>query len=149
MANTKLQMVDITGKEVTEREAVVEGIVSLKPEVILAIKKENVPKGNVLEAARLAGILAAKHTPFIIPLCHPIPIEYARIDFSITKTQIKVISLVRAKAKTGVEMEALTAASIACLAIYDMCKPLDKDIIISGIRLIKKTGGKSGTYEKK
>lgn len=149
MANTKLQMVDITSKEVTEREAVVEGIVSLKPEVILAVKKGKVPKGNVLEAARLAGILAAKHTPFIIPLCHPIPIEYTRIDFSITKRQIKVISLVRAKAKTGVEMEALTAASIACLTIYDMCKPLDKDIIISGIRLIKKTGGKSGTYEKK
>lgn len=146
MANTKLQMVDITGKEVTEREAIVEGMVSLKPEVILAIKKQRVPKGNVLEAARLAGILAAKKTPFIIPLCHPIPIEYAGIDFSLTKNRIKVIALVRAKAKTGVEMEALTAVSIACLTIYDMCKPLDKDITISGIKLVKKTGGKSGTY---
>ena len=144
-----MKMVDIGGKEITEREATVEGLVSLNPKIILTIKKRKVPKGDVLEAARLAGILAAKKTPFLIPLCHPIPIEYAEIIFSLRKSEIKITSIVRAKAKTGVEMEALTAAAVAALTIYDMCKPLDKNIVISGLKLIKKTGGKSGTYIRK
>jgi len=144
-----MKMVDIGGKEITEREATVEGFVSLNPKVILTIKKRKVPKGDVLEAARLAGILAAKKTPFLIPLCHPIPIEYAEIRVSLGKSEIKITSIVRAKAKTGVEMEALTAAAVAALTIYDMCKPLDKNIVISGLKLIKKTGGKSGTYIRK
>ena len=142
-------MVDIGCKEITEREATVEGLVSLNPKIILTIKKRKVPKGDVLEAARFAGILAAKKTPFLIPLCHPIPIEYAEIIFSLRKSEIKITSIVRAKAKTGVEMEALTAAAVAALTIYDMCKPLDKNIVISGLKLIKKTGGKSGTYIRK
>lgn len=141
-----MKMVDIGAKEITEREAVVEGIVFLKPKVILAIRKRIIPKGDCLEAARLAGILAAKKTPELIPLCHPIAIEYAEIDFSLAKNKIKIIAVVRARAKTGVEMEALTAAAAAALTIYDMCKPLDKKIVISGIKLLKKTGGKSGTY---
>ena len=144
-----MKMVDIGGKEITEREATVEGLVSLNPKIILTIKKRKVPKGDVLEAARFAGILAAKKTPFLIPLCHPIPIEYAEIIFSLRKSEIKITSIVRAKAKTGVEMEALTAAAVAALTIYDMCKPLDKNIVISGLKLIKKTGGKSGTYIRK
>ena len=142
-------MVDIGGKEITEREAIVEGLVSLNPKIILTIKKKKVPKGDCLEAARLAGILAAKKTPSLIPLCHPIPIEYAEIKFSLGRNEIKITSMVRAKAKTGVEMEALTATAVAALTIYDMCKPLDKNIVISGIKLIKKTGGKSGTYIRK
>lgn len=144
-----MRMVDIGSKEITERQAVVEGIVSLNPKVVLAIKKKKIPKGDCLEAARLAGILAAKKTPALIPLCHPIPIEYAEINFSVGKNKIKITSTVKAKAKTGVEMEALTATAVAALTIYDMCKPLDKNIVISGIKLLKKTGGKSGAYIRK
>ena len=142
-------MIDIRAKEVTEREAIVEGIVFIRPEVIRAIKKKKVPKGDVLEAARVAGILAAKKTPFIIPLCHPIPIEYIEIKFSIGANKVKITTTVRAKAKTGVEMEALVATAISALTIYDMCKMLDKDMVISGIKLLRKSGGKSGTYVRK
>lgn len=141
-----MKMVDITDKEITEREAIVEGIVSLKPKVILTIKKNKIPKGDVLEAAKLAGILAAKKTPFIIPLCHPIAIEYVDIDFFLKKDKIKITTTVHGQTKTGVEMEAFVATCVAALTIYDMCKPLDRDIVISEIKLLKKTGGRSGTY---
>lgn len=144
-----MKMVDIGAKEISERQAVVEGVVSLSPKVIFVIKKKNIPKGDVLEAARLAGILAAKKTPALIPLCHPIAIEFAEINFSLSKNKIKINTTVRAKAKTGVEMEALTATAVAALTIYDMCKPLDKNIVISDMKLLKKTGGKSGTYIRK
>jgi len=144
-----MKMVDIGSKEVTQREAFVEGTVSLDPKVIMAIRKNKIPKGDCLEAARLAGILAAKKTPALIPLCHPIAIEYVQINFLTGKNQIRITAIVRAKAKTGVEMEALTATAVAALTIYDMCKPLDKNIVISGIKLLKKTGGKSGTYIRK
>jgi len=144
-----MKMVDISRKVVTVREAVVEAVVQMKPSVVLAVKKKMIPKGDVLEAARLAGIMAAKKTPDIIPLCHPLPVEYADMEFSLGKREIKIKTRVRATSKTGVEMEALLAASIGALTIYDMCKPLDKDIVISDIRLIKKTGGKSGAYIRK
>lgn len=142
-------MIDISDKDTTQREAVVEAKIYLKPSVILAMKKKEIPKGDVLEAARLAGILSAKKTPSLIPLCHPIPIEYVKIDFLWSKNYIKVIAFVKGFAKTGVEMEALTAVSIACLTIYDMCKMLDREMVISDIKLIKKTGGKSGNYIRK
>lgn len=142
-------MIDIGKKKITSREAVAEGKIILKTDVLTAIKKERIPKGNVLEAARLAGILAAKKTPDIIPLCHPLPIEYVGIDFSIERNSITIITTVRGMAKTGFEMESLTATAIAALTIYDMCKPLDKAIIISSIRLLKKMGGKSGAYIRK
>ena len=141
-----MRMVDIGSKETTKREAVVEGFVSLKASTILAIKRKKVPKGDVLEAARLAGILAAKRTPSLIPLCHPIPVEYVDVDFFISKNKIKVTATVRGEAKTGFEMEALTATAVAALPIYAMGKPLRKGIGISGIKLLKKSGGKSGTY---
>lgn len=141
-----MKMVDIGDKEVTLREAIVEGMVALKPKVLLAIKRNEIPKGNVLEAAKLAGILAAKNTPGLIPLCHPIPIDCVNVEFSLSGDKIRIKATVRGMAKTGVEMEALTATAIAALTIYDMCKPLDKDIVISDIKLMKKTGGKSGTY---
>ncbi|MBC8359593.1 MAG: cyclic pyranopterin monophosphate synthase MoaC [Candidatus Omnitrophica bacterium] len=141
-----MKMVDVGQKIISKREAVVEGRVCLKPSIILAIKNKRIPKGDVLEAAKLAGILAAKKTPFLIPLCHPIPTEYVNIEFSLGREEIKIKTTVRARAKTGVEMEAFTATAISALTIYDMCKALDREITISGIRLLKKTGGKGGKY---
>ena len=139
-------MIDITKKKITKREAIVEAVILLKPQVIRLIRAKKIPKGDVLEASRVAGILAAKKTPFLIPLCHPIPIECVEINFNIEKDEIKIRTSVCGAAKTGMEMEAMTATAICALTIYDMCKPLDKDIVISDIKLIKKTGGKSGTY---
>lgn len=139
-------MVDISNKKITNREAIVEGRVFLKPTVIKLIKQKKIPKGDVLEAARLAGILAAKKTPEIIPLCHPIPIEFVDIEFSLRNKEIKIRTIVKGMAKTGVEMEAFTATAVAALTIYDMCKPIDREIVISEIKLLKKTGGKSGIY---
>ena len=141
-----MSMVDIGSKKVTKREAVAEGAVSLKASTILAIKRKRVQKGDVLEAARLAGIMAAKNTLLLIPLCHPIQIECIDITFSMVKGKITIKTTVRGEAKTGFEMEALCATAVAALTIYDMCKPLDKGIVISDIKLLKKTGGKSGTY---
>lgn len=139
-------MIDISNKEVTKREAIVEGKVYLKEKVIRLIKKKKIPKGDVLEAAKLAGILAAKKTPFIIPLCHTIPIEHVEINFSLLKNKIIITTAVAGHSKTGVEMEAFTATIVAALTIYDMCKALDREAVISDIKLLKKTGGKSGTY---
>ncbi len=144
-----MKMVDISVKEITKREAVAEGRVYLKQDVIRLIRDKKIPKGDVLEAAKLAGILAAKKTPFIIPLCHPIAIESIEINFSLKNKEIIIAATVKGEAKTGFEMEALSAVSIAALTIYDMCKPLDKDITISEIKLLRKSGGKSGTYVRK
>lgn len=139
-------MIDITNKEQTLREAIVGGRLVIKPAVIELIKKGKIPKGNVLEAARLAGIMAAKKTPELIPLCHPIPIEYVNIDFTIKKGSIEITTTVKGRVRTGVEMEAFTAAAIASVTIYDMCKAMDRGIVISEIKLLKKSGGKSGVY---
>lgn len=144
-----MAMADIGKKNITAREAVVEARVLVKPSVILDIKKKRVPKGEVLDAAQFAGILAAKSAPRLIPLCHPVPIDYIGIDFFLGKKDIKIRAIVRGNAKTGLEMEALVAVSVAALTIYDMCKPLDRDIVISDMKLIKKSGGKSGTYVRK
>lgn len=143
-----MKMIDIGEKGITLREAVVEGKIFLKPDVILAIKKNKMPKGNVLEAAKLAGILAAKKTPTLIPLCHPIGIEYARVEFSLRKNHIRITATLKARAKTGVEMEAFTATAVSALTIYDMCKAMDRAATIGDIRLLKKSGGKSGTYSR-
>lgn len=142
-------MIDISKKETTERQAIAEGKIYLKPAVILAIKKKKVPKGDVLESSRLAGILAAKKTAHLIPLCHPVPVDYIGIEFFLGKDYIKINTTIKGNAKTGFEMEALIATSIASLTIYDMCKPLDKNMVISDIKLIQKTGGKSGMYLRK
>jgi len=144
-----MKMIDVGGKDVTLREAIVEGMIILKPEVLKAIKRGDIPKGNVLEAAKLAGILAAKKTSGLLPLCHPIPIDYVGIEFSLAKDRVRIKTTVRGIAKTGVEMEAFTATAVAALTIYDMCKALDREAEISMIRLIKKTGGKSGVYFRK
>jgi len=143
-----MKMLDIREKSSTERKAIVGGRINLKASIISAIKNKRIPKGNVLEAAKIAGMLAAKKTPELIPLCHPIPIEYAEIMFSLGKSHIDIETTVKGNAKTGMEMEALTATSVAALTIYDMCKMLDRSATITDIRLLRKSGGKSGTYER-
>jgi len=141
-----MKMIDVGGKQVTLREAIVEGRMTLKPRILELIRKNKIPKGNVLEAAKIAGILAAKKTPEIIPLCHPIPIEFMTVDIALGKNEISIKATVRGQAKTGVEMEAFTAVAAAALTIYDMCKALDREIVIKEIRLMKKSGGKTGDY---
>jgi cyclic pyranopterin monophosphate synthase len=137
----KAAMVDVGDKPVTAREAIAEGFIRLQPATITAITAGSVPKGEVLNTARIAGILAAKRCGELIPLCHPLPIESIAVDFAFEDAQIRVSATARITAKTGVEMEALTAVSIAALTIYDMCKAIDKTMTIDGIRLVKKTGG--------
>lgn len=144
-----MKMINIGDKQISEREAIVEAEVFLKPKVIALIKNKKIPKGDVLEAAKIAGILGAKKTPGLIPLCHPIPIEFADIEIFLKKKGIKIRAIVRARAKTGVEMEAFSAAAIAALTIYDMCKAFDREIEILNLRLVKKTGGASGIYIRK
>ncbi len=142
------RMVDITDKEPTLRSAVAQGVVSMEPSTFEMIHNNSIKKGNVLETARIAGIMAAKKTSELIPMCHPINISHIDIDFEADKdkSSIKVKTSVRLFGQTGVEMEALTAASVAALTIYDMCKSQDKRIIISDICLLEKSGGKSGTF---
>jgi len=149
-------MVDVGHKTVTSRRAMAEGYVLLLPETLRAIAEERVPKGEVLAVARVAGIMAAKRTGELIPLCHPLPVESVSVDFDLPsfepeegedRVRLRVKGVATISAKTGVEMEALTAVSIAALTIYDMCKGIDKGIIIDGIRLLEKTGGKSGDFK--
>jgi cyclic pyranopterin phosphate synthase len=140
-------MADISGKPATGREAVAEGWVLLSPSSWSMVRGGKIPKGDVFAVARVAGIMAAKATPRILPLCHPIPLSQATVDFSLPESgRIRIVSCVRTVAPTGVEMEALTAVSAAALCIYDMVKPVDRGIEITGIRLLRKTGGKSGDY---
>jgi cyclic pyranopterin phosphate synthase len=143
-------MVDVSDKEVSVREARAEAVVSVSGETMKRIATETIPKGNVFEAARLAGILAAKRTWEWIPLCHSIQITGVDIDFLADpeKNEIKISSGVRCLDRTGVEMEALVSVSAAALTIYDMCKALDRSMSIHGIQLTYKSGGKSGTYER-
>lgn len=138
-----MSMVDVSEKGITKRTAVVVGRVSTKKEVIQMIKNKKIPKGDVLESARLAGILAAKKTSDLIPLCHPIGIDFVEIEFTLQEERIDIRTRVKGEAKTGVEMEALTATALAGLTIYDMCKAFDREMVIGQIKLIEKTGGKS------
>jgi len=134
-------MVDITDKPVTVRQAIAEGFISLHPNTIAAITDGKVPKGEVLNTARIAGIQAAKRCADLIPLCHSLVLESLLIDFEFEENKLKITATASITAKTGVEMEALTAVAIAALTIYDMCKAIDKSMVIDGIRLVKKTGG--------
>jgi cyclic pyranopterin monophosphate synthase len=139
------QMVDVAEKAATVREAIAEGLVRMLPETLAAIEAGNAPKGDVLGTARLAGIMAAKQTATLIPLCHPLAIQSVKVSLTPDPTipGYRIESKVKIKGETGVEMEALTAVSIAALTLYDMAKALDKEMTIEGIRLLKKTGGKS------
>ena len=139
-------MVDVSGKAETVREARAEGKITMAMETMEAIKANMMNKGDVLATARIAGIMAAKKTSDLIPLCHPLALSKVSVDFTFVNDGIRVETLARLTGKTGVEMEALTATSIALLTIYDMSKAMQKDMIISDIRLLSKTGGKSGEW---
>ncbi len=143
------EMIDVGGKRKTKRMARAAAFIRLKDEIMERIKNNNMPKGNVLEAARIAAILAAKNTASIIPLCHNLNIEYAGVDFSFKENGINIESLIRATGKTGVEMEALAACVVAALTIYDMCKMFSKSIEIQNVYLIEKRGGRGGAYVRK
>ncbi|MBW2264812.1 MAG: cyclic pyranopterin monophosphate synthase MoaC [Deltaproteobacteria bacterium] len=143
-----VRMVDVSEKAATAREAVAQGLVIMQPETFDLIKDQKVKKGNVLETARIAGIMAAKKTAELIPMCHPLSISHAQVDFfpQPETHSIRIEATVRLVGKTGVEMEALTTVTVAALTIYDMCKSYDRAMTISDICLVKKSGGKSGTF---
>jgi cyclic pyranopterin phosphate synthase len=144
----RVRMVDVSDKPPTLRIAVAQGIISMKPETFAMIQNQTAKKGNVLETARIAGIMGAKRTSDLIPMCHPLNIKHVQIDFfpDPEKSAIRIEASVRIIDQTGVEMEALTAVSVAALTIYDMCKAVDREMTISGICLLEKTGGKSATF---
>ena len=146
----RVRMVDVTEKKPTLRSAVAGGSVSMKPETFNMIKDQKIKKGNVLETARIAGIMAAKKTSELIPMCHPLQLTHVQVDFEADETNhtIGIRASVRIIDQTGVEMEALTAVSVAALTIYDMCKSHDREMTIFGIRLLEKSGGKSGTFKR-
>lgn len=142
-------MVDVGGKDVTERVAVAKGRVLMKPETLRLIREGGFEKGDVLGVARLAGVMAAKRTSDLIPLCHPIPLTQVTVELDelASGEGIEITATARAAWKTGVEMEALTAATVAGLTVYDMCKAVDRGMQIDAVRVVKKTGGKSGDFE--
>ena len=142
----RVRMVDTGNKEITSRRAVASARVLMRRETVLALREHRTPKGDPLEAARLAGIMGAKKTADLIPLCHPLPLTHVDIRANLEETGVSLEAEVSTNAQTGVEMEALTAVSIAALTIYDMCKALEKGMVISEVRLESKTGGKSGDY---
>ncbi len=146
----RVRMVDVTGKDVTERVAVAHGVVTLRGETLAAIAEGQIPKGDVLTVARIAGIMAAKKTAELIPMCHPLNIS--GVEVKLTPRQeppsVEIEASVRLAGRTGVEMEALTAVSVAGLTIYDMCKAVDREMTLGAIRLMHKSGGKSGTFER-
>ncbi|MFZ0133359.1 MAG: cyclic pyranopterin monophosphate synthase MoaC [Desulfobacterales bacterium] len=147
-AEGRVRMVDVTAKEATQRTAVARGAVIMQPVTLEKILTGTVTKGNVLETARIAGVMAAKKTADLIPMCHPLPVTHVRLDFLPDREahSIGIEAGVRLVGRTGVEMEALTAVSVAALTIYDMCKSHDRDMVITDVRLIEKSGGKSGHY---
>src|SRR5215813_15262854 len=143
----RAMMVDVSGKEATRREAEASAFVEMSAEVVRALPRN--PKGNPLEIARFAGISAAKRTSELIPMCHPLPLSFIDVTTEVCENGVKIYSRAATTAPTGVEMEALVAASVAALTVYDMCKALDKGIAISEVILERKSGGKSGEYRRK
>lgn len=140
------RMVDVGGKAETQRVAVAAGRITMSAEALSAIRDGAVPKGDVLAAARIAGIMAAKKTAELIPLCHPLALDAVTVDFEVEADAVRVTATASLTGRTGVEMEALTAASVALLTVYDMAKAIDKGMVIEGVRLIAKRGGKSGDW---
>lgn len=145
-----VRMVDVTDKPVTDRRAVAEGLVRMSPLTLKKIFDREIRKGNVLETARIAGVMAAKNTASLIPMCHPLSISYAAVDFFPDEptSSVRIVAEVRVKGETGVEMEAMTAVSVAALTIYDMCKSHDRAMSFHEIRLIEKSGGRSGHFKR-
>jgi cyclic pyranopterin monophosphate synthase len=148
MSPHDIRMIDVTSKKPTLRSAIARARINMSRDTLILVQTDKVPKGNVLTTAQTAGILAAKRTPELIPLCHPLLLSSVIIDFDFPEkgAYIDITATVNGEGKTGFEMEALTAASVAALTIYDMCKMFDKGMIITDLHLMKKTGGKSGTY---
>lgn len=144
--NGRARMVDVGGKSATQRLAIAEGRIAMSSAALTAIREGTAPKGDVLAAARIAGIMAAKKTADLIPLCHPLALDAVAVDFALEDGGVRVTASAALTGRTGVEMEALTAVSVALLTIYDMAKAVDKGMVISGVRLIEKRGGKSGTW---
>ena len=147
----KAVMVDVGNKEETLREAIAHGSISMKPETFRLIMDKKIAKGDVLGVARIAGVMGAKRTPDLIPMCHPLNISSIQVDFFPLekKSRVDIEARVKNKGRTGVEMEAFTAVAVAALTIYDMCKAIDRGMVIKEICLLKKTGGKSGSFTRK
>lgn len=144
----RARMVDVGSKASTARSARAEAFVSMSDDLLDRLRKKTLPKGDPFEVARIAGILAAKKTSDLIPLCHPLPLTQVDVSIDLTDSGARVETSARTLAETGVEMEALVAASLAALTIYDMCKAVDKGVVIGPVRLLEKTGGKSGTWQR-
>ena len=143
-------MVDVSAKEITAREAVARGELTMRPATLAAIAAGTMPKGDVLAVARLAGIMAAKRTADLIPLCHPLPLSHVAVELTpdAGRARVRIEATVRVEGRTGVEMEALTAVTVAGLTLYDMCKAIDRDMTLGAIRLVQKRGGRSGVYRR-
>ncbi len=148
-AGGRARMVDVGSKPVTERSATAEGFVRMSQELAARIRANSIAKGSVLDVARLAGILAAKRTDELIPLCHTLPLDAIEVSVSLVQASVRVVATARTRSRTGVEMEALTAVAVACLTIVDMGKAVDRSMVIEGIRVLEKRGGRSGTYRAK
>ncbi|EMY35163.1 molybdenum cofactor biosynthesis protein C [Arthrobacter crystallopoietes BAB-32] len=139
-------MVDVSGKAETAREATAQAVLTTREDVVALLVSGGLPKGDALAVSRVAGIMAAKQTPALIPLCHPLPLSKVTVDFHPGDTDVRIEATVRTRGVTGVEMEALTAASVAALSLYDMVKAVDKHAVISDIKVLAKSGGKSGDW---
>jgi len=147
----EIAMVDVGPKAVTDREAIAEAVVRMKPSTVRLLEQKALPKGDVLATAKVAGILAAKNTSSMIPLTHPLALNYIDLSFAVRprKGEVRIVSTVRCTGRTGVEIEAMTACAVAALTIYDMCKSAEHGITIEAVRLLRKAGGKSGTFERR
>jgi cyclic pyranopterin monophosphate synthase len=147
MTDINIRMADVSEKAVTVRQAIAKGRITMKAATLKAVQDARLPKGDALATAKIAGILAAKETPRLIPMCHPLLIEEVQVDFTVDKKRsaVEITCMVKGSGKTGYEMEALTALSVSALTIYDMCKSLDTSLKIEDVRLVRKSGGKSGT----
>jgi len=148
MSINGVRIIDISNKSVTLREASAAARIRLKPQTLELIREKKIPKGDILTLAQCAGILAAKKVDALIPLCHSLPLEYVDISFELEKDGIIILARCKTSSKTGVEMEAMVACSIAALTIYDMCKSIDRGAIIEEVKLMEKSGGKSGHYKR-
>jgi cyclic pyranopterin phosphate synthase len=147
-ARGRVKMVDVGGKPVTDREAIARGSITMSRAALRLVRRGAVKKGDPLQAARLAGIMAAKQTSALIPLCHPLPLSSVQVDLTPIARGYAIEARVRTTAQTGVEMEALTAVAVAALTIYDMVKAVDRSMVIGNVRLMFKSGGRSGTYKR-
>jgi cyclic pyranopterin phosphate synthase len=143
-----IKMIDVSKKQETLREALAQARIRLKPQTLKLIQEKKIPKGDILTLAQCAGILAAKKVDALVPLCHSLPLEYVSISFELEKNGIMIFARCKTSSKTGVEMEAMVACSVAALTIYDMCKSIDRGAIIEEVKLMEKSGGKSGHYKR-